>query len=78
MTTFDEDLLAWLGDEPPSVRDADAERIRQIAAGLAKPHRWQSAIRSSPTSRRERARMDRAAFKREASFTTSHQPKAVR
>jgi uncharacterized protein (TIGR00730 family) len=35
MTTFDEELLAWLGDEPASVRDADAQRIRQIAAELA-------------------------------------------
>lgn len=35
MTTFDEELLAWLGDEPASVRDADAERIRQIASELA-------------------------------------------
>jgi uncharacterized protein (TIGR00730 family) len=30
--TFDEELLLWLGDEPPSVRAADAERIRDIAA----------------------------------------------
>jgi uncharacterized protein (TIGR00730 family) len=35
VTTFDEDLLAWLGDEPASVREADAQRIRQIAAELA-------------------------------------------
>jgi predicted Rossmann-fold nucleotide-binding protein len=28
-------LLSWLGDEPASVREADAERIRQIAAELA-------------------------------------------
>jgi hypothetical protein len=33
--TFDEELLSWLGDEPASVRQADAERIRQIAAELA-------------------------------------------
>ena len=33
--TFDEELLAWLGDEPPPVRDEDAERIRQIAGELA-------------------------------------------
>ena len=33
--TFDEDLLSWLGDEPASVREADAERIRQIAAEFA-------------------------------------------
>jgi uncharacterized protein (TIGR00730 family) len=30
--TFDEELLLWLGDEPPSVRAGDAERIRGIAA----------------------------------------------
>jgi uncharacterized protein (TIGR00730 family) len=35
VTTFDEELLAWLGDEPASVREADAQRIRQIAAELA-------------------------------------------
>ncbi len=29
--TFDEELLLWLGDEPPGVRAADAERIRKIA-----------------------------------------------
>jgi uncharacterized protein (TIGR00730 family) len=33
--TFDEELLMWLGDEPADVRDADAERVRDIAAELA-------------------------------------------
>src|SRR5207248_8147806 len=33
--TFDEELLLWLGDEPPQVRAADAQRIREIAAELA-------------------------------------------
>jgi uncharacterized protein (TIGR00730 family) len=33
--TFDEELLLWLGDEPPGVRAADAERIREIAAEFA-------------------------------------------
>ncbi len=33
--TFDEELLLWLGDEPPAVRAADAGRIRDIAAELA-------------------------------------------
>jgi len=33
--TFDEELLLWLGDEPPAVRAADAERVRDIAAELA-------------------------------------------
>jgi uncharacterized protein (TIGR00730 family) len=34
--TFDEELLLWLGDEPPGVRAADAERIRDIAAEFAR------------------------------------------
>jgi uncharacterized protein (TIGR00730 family) len=34
--TFDEELLLWLGDEPPSVREADSERIRDIAAEFAR------------------------------------------
>ncbi len=34
--TFDEELLLWLGDEPPRVRAADAERIRDIAAEFAR------------------------------------------
>ena len=33
--TFDEELLLWLGDEPAGVREADAERIRDIAAEFA-------------------------------------------
>ena len=33
---FDEELLTWLGDEPPRVRAADAERVREIAAEFAK------------------------------------------
>jgi uncharacterized protein (TIGR00730 family) len=33
--TFDEELLLWLGDEPPDVRDADALRIREIASEFA-------------------------------------------
>jgi hypothetical protein len=33
--TFDEELLLWLGDEPPEVRAADSERVREIAAELA-------------------------------------------
>jgi uncharacterized protein (TIGR00730 family) len=33
--TFDQELLLWLGDEPPAVRAADAERIRDIAAEFA-------------------------------------------
>jgi len=34
--TFDEELLLWLEDEPAAVRAADAERIRDIAAELAR------------------------------------------
>jgi len=34
--TFDEELLLWLGNEPPDVRAADAERVRDIAAELAR------------------------------------------
>ncbi len=34
--TFDEELLLWLGDEPPGVRAADAERIRDVAAEFAR------------------------------------------
>ncbi len=33
--TFDQELLVWLGDEPPAVRAADAGRIRHIAAEFA-------------------------------------------
>ena len=34
--TFDEELLLWLGDEPPGVRAADAGRIHDIAAEFAR------------------------------------------
>jgi uncharacterized protein (TIGR00730 family) len=34
--TFDEELLLWLGEEPPAVRAADAERIHDIAAEFAR------------------------------------------
>lgn len=33
--TFDEELLLWLGDEPPQVRAADSQRIREIASEFA-------------------------------------------
>lgn len=33
--TFDEELLLWLGDEPAEVRDADSERVREIANEFA-------------------------------------------
>ena len=34
--TFDEELLLWLGDEPASIRAADAGRIHDIAAEFAR------------------------------------------
>ncbi len=34
--TFDAELLLWLGDEPPGVRAADAERVRDLAAEFAR------------------------------------------
>jgi uncharacterized protein (TIGR00730 family) len=34
--TLDEELLLWLGDEPPGVRATDAERLRDIAAEFAR------------------------------------------
>jgi uncharacterized protein (TIGR00730 family) len=34
--TFDEELFVWLGDEPPSVRALDAERVRDIASEFAR------------------------------------------
>jgi uncharacterized protein (TIGR00730 family) len=34
--TFDEELLLWLGDEPARARATDAERLREIAAELAR------------------------------------------
>jgi uncharacterized protein (TIGR00730 family) len=34
--TLDEELLLWLGDEPQSVRAADAERLHDIAAEFAR------------------------------------------
>jgi uncharacterized protein (TIGR00730 family) len=34
--TFDEELLLWLGDEPPDVRAADVERLRDIASEFAR------------------------------------------
>ncbi len=36
MQTFDEELLLWLGNEPPGIRAADAERVHDIAAELAR------------------------------------------
>jgi uncharacterized protein (TIGR00730 family) len=34
--TLDEELLLWLGDEPPRVRAADAERVLEIAGEFAR------------------------------------------
>jgi hypothetical protein len=33
---FDQELLLWLGDEPPAVRAADTERVHEIAAEFAR------------------------------------------
>jgi uncharacterized protein (TIGR00730 family) len=33
--TFDQELLMWLGDEPPEIQAADADRIRDVAAEFA-------------------------------------------
>jgi uncharacterized protein (TIGR00730 family) len=42
--TFDEELLLWLGNEPPDVRAADAERVHEIASELARGFDALSAI----------------------------------
>ena len=34
--TFDEELFLWLGEEPPEVRSADAERVHDIAGEFAR------------------------------------------
>ena len=34
--TLDEELLLWLDDEPPEVRAADADRVRDIAEEFAR------------------------------------------
>lgn len=34
--TLDEELLIWLGDEPPAVRAADGARVRDIAAEFSR------------------------------------------
>ena len=44
--TFDEELLLWLGDEPAAVRDADAGRVREIAAEFA--HGFDALARIGP------------------------------
>jgi uncharacterized protein (TIGR00730 family) len=35
-STFDEELLQWLGDEPAEIRAEDAQRIHEIAAEFAR------------------------------------------
>ncbi len=44
--TFDEELLLWLGDEPPEARAADAERVRRIGEELA--HGFDALARLGP------------------------------
>jgi hypothetical protein len=46
---FDEELLTWLGDEPPRVRAADAERLREIAAEFATGFDALSGVRRAVT-----------------------------
>ena len=47
--TFDEELLLWLGDEPPSGRAADAERVRDIAAEFARGFDALATVRRAVT-----------------------------
>ena len=47
--TFDEELFLWLGDEPASVRGADAERIRDIATEFAQGFDTLSHVRRAVT-----------------------------
>jgi uncharacterized protein (TIGR00730 family) len=42
--TLDEELLLWLGDEPPEIRAGDAERVRDIAEEFARAFDALSAI----------------------------------
>jgi uncharacterized protein (TIGR00730 family) len=46
---FDEELLQWLGDEPPRVRVVDAGRVREIAAEFAKGFDALAAVRRAVT-----------------------------
>jgi hypothetical protein len=46
---FDEELLTWLGDEPPRVRAADAGRVREIAAEFAMGFDALSGVRRAVT-----------------------------
>ena len=47
--TFDEELFMWLGDEPRAVRDADAERIHDIAAEFARGFAALARVRRAVT-----------------------------
>ena len=49
MTTFDEELLRWLGDEPPGIRAADAERVHAIAAEFARGFDALAGVRHAVT-----------------------------
>ena len=48
--TLDEELLLWLGDEPPEVRAADAERVRDIAGEFAAGFSALASIEASVSS----------------------------
>jgi uncharacterized protein (TIGR00730 family) len=47
--TFDAELLLWLGDEPPAVRAADSERVRDIADEFARGFDALSRVRRAVT-----------------------------
>jgi uncharacterized protein (TIGR00730 family) len=47
--TFDAELLMWLGDEPPAVRAADAERVREVASEFARGFDALSQVRRAVT-----------------------------
>jgi uncharacterized protein (TIGR00730 family) len=47
--TLDEELLTWLGDEPPGVRAADAERVRDIAQEFARGFATLARVRRAVT-----------------------------
>jgi uncharacterized protein (TIGR00730 family) len=47
--TFDEELLLWLGDEPPGIRGFDAERVHDIAAEFARGFDALAAVKRAVT-----------------------------
>ncbi|MGO9958468.1 MAG: TIGR00730 family Rossman fold protein [Solirubrobacteraceae bacterium] len=47
--TFDEQLLRWLGNVPPAVRAADADRVREIATEFARGFDALARVRDAVT-----------------------------